>query len=268
MKILIVSKTTNYELYGSTINQRVKDGLIEQDYLDRTIAAHKDHHKTLNLLRNKLNQYKLPFYEIGRGLFWSQSEKPKCILTVGGDGTVLATSHYISDTTIPLIGIRSSHHSIGRLCAFGPQDMEDLLNQLSQDKLSFSQVERLFAQIRFTQSQGMISTPPILNDFLFSNQYPAATTRYKLEINGKKEDHKSSGIWIAAPCGSTAAIAAAGGAFQETSAQSFQYFVREPYTPPHSKKANQLTKGFFEPEKQSNPFHLLLNTRALNKQSY
>ena len=58
--------------------------------------------------------------------------------------------------------------------------------------------------------------------------------RYCLRVKGKREDQKSSGVWIAAGPGSTGAIKSAGGRRQNITSGKLQYLVREPCPIPGS----------------------------------
>ena len=69
----------------------------------------------------------------------------------------------------------------------------------------------------------------VLNDVLVTNNIPAVTCRYDIKLKDKKETHKSSGIWISTPAGSTAAIRSAGGKTMPIESEQFQYIIREFY---------------------------------------
>jgi NAD+ kinase len=72
----------------------------------------------------------------------------------------------------------------------------------------------------------------ILNEVLVAQTHPAGTTRYTIKLRGRKETHRSSGIWISTPAGSTAAIRAAGGKILPIRSKRLQYQVRELFRPP------------------------------------
>ena len=80
---------------------------------------------------------------------------------------------------------------------------------------------------------------------MYCNTNPAATTRYKVSHKGQEEDHKSSGIWVSTPLGSTAAINAAGASPLEATQRDCQYWVRELYQDPNG--SYQLQQGVFDP---------------------
>ena len=82
---------------------------------------------------------------------------------------------------------------------------------------------------------------------LFANISPAATTRYTLRLGERKEEQKSSGIWISTAAGSTAAISAAGGTVFPILDERCQFFIRELYSPPDN-EGELLRKGIFNPD--------------------
>lgn len=83
-----------------------------------------------------------------------------------------------------------------------------------------------------------------INDILYTNTSPAATSRYFISLGRIKEEHKSSGIWIATPVGSTAAVNAAGGLKQHLLDSRLQYLTREPYQGTFN--PYRLTRGFIK----------------------
>jgi NAD+ kinase len=69
----------------------------------------------------------------------------------------------------------------------------------------------------------------VLNDVLFGNFSPAATSRYAIRYRRREEVQKSSGVWVATAAGSTAAIRSAGGRVLPAASRNLQFAVREPY---------------------------------------
>lgn len=157
--------------------------------------------------------------------------KSGVVISLGGDGTLLHASHYVSGSTL-LLGINSCPpHSVGHLCAGTQAELPALLEQALAGTLPTTSVRRL----KVTTSR-QHPLPLGLNDVLVCNRHPAATSRYQLTIlrpNGNELSEKqlSSGIWISAAAGSTAAIGSHGLPRLPISATSFLYSVREPYRP-------------------------------------
>ena len=155
---------------------------------------------------------------------------------------------FLDNKNIPVIGIRSSDESVGYLCCLDHSEIESKLPPLLKTFTEkTTKLERLLAKVTRQKDKTVIHTQPVLNDFLYTHKYPSCTTRYALSINGRTEEHKSSGIWFATPTGSTAAIGAAGGVKQERTEALFQYKVRELYSPKPG--LYKLGGGFYNPEK-------------------
>lgn len=247
MQILVSCKTTNLDLHGESIRKKIEQGLLPESHLNRLQEDHNNHNKTKNLLFDLLVKNKINFVEVSRGLYWPKVDAIDAVITVGGDGTVLEASHHIDNDRVPVIGIRSSEMSVGYLCGTDPLRLPKVIEDLVAGSLRYRSTPRLHAKIEFSRSRGILHTDPILNDFLYANASPAATSRYAITIDGKQEIHKSSGIWVATPAGSTAAVYAAGGKRQDFSDILFQYLVREPYSPPEHSPSS-LVNGFFNPD--------------------
>ena len=158
------------------------------------------------------------------------------IVTIGGDGTVLRAAQYVKNQLI--LGINSVPDvSVGALCSIKINEIEEKIAQIAQGKIKVKNLSRIKLQI----NNKALSFEPI-NDILFTNISPAGTSRYLIAVNQKKEEHKSSGLWVSTPSGSTAAIFAAGGQKQKPTDKRIQYLVREPYEGIYNPYS--LTKGF------------------------
>jgi NAD+ kinase len=144
------------------------------------------------------------------------------IVPLGGDGTFLAASHAAGD--IPLLGVNPDRSaSVGFFCITETAGFGRILKQVQAGKKKPLHIPLIETHI------GVRRLPVLaLNDVLFAGRSPAETARYFLTISGKMEYQRSSGIWIAAGPGSTAAIQSAGGKAQGITSKKLQYVVREP----------------------------------------
>ena len=204
-------------------------------------ATAREHTETLKLVRNVLarrgiettlvkrtglNNLKIPFHQYD------------LVITVGGDGTLLNVSHYLMDT--PILGVTSSPlTSVGVLCGSNRADFEKVIDGIIEGSAKQVELQRIQVKI-----DGAPIPVPALNDVLFANQFPAATTRYKLTIKNKSEEQKSSGIWIATAAGSTAASMSAGGPVLPIRSSKLVFVVREPF---FNKKKQRIIKGVLNP---------------------
>jgi len=149
--------------------------------------------------------------------------KGDLIITIGGDGTVLAAAHCAQN--IPILGINSTPgNSVGFLCKAALNSFEKVINDVQEGKIKPRELPLIESFI-----DGKKLPHKALNDVLFAGTSPAETVHYKISSGGKTETHKSSGIWIASGPGSTAAIHSAGGKKIPIDSNELSFLVREPY---------------------------------------
>jgi NAD+ kinase len=153
------------------------------------------------------------------------------VLTVGGDGTLLAASHQIGDG-VPLLGINSAPaHSVGFFCGGKKGRVLTTLRRALDGRLPRSALTRMRVDLN-----GKCLHARVLNETLVCHASPAATSRYILRVTRAdgsfvEEDQRSSGIWVGPAAGSTAAQRSAGGRVLPLGSRRIQYVVREPYHP-------------------------------------
>jgi NAD+ kinase len=148
------------------------------------------------------------------------------VVTVGGDGTLLAASHLIGDGT-PLLGINSAPgHSVGFFCGATKGAVEETLARALAGELPATELSRMRVELN-----GRVLHARVLNEALFCHASPAATSRYILQLRGGEEEQRSSGLWVGPAAGSTAAQRSAGGRVLPLASRALQYVIREPYTP-------------------------------------
>jgi NAD+ kinase len=153
------------------------------------------------------------------------SRRPDLVVTVGGDGTLLAASHAVSDT--PILALNSApDYSVGFFCGGRLGSVRETLEKALENKLPQASLTRMKVE-----KDGHLLTTRVLNEVLVCSASPAATTRYLLTHRGTLEEQKSSGIWIGPAAGSTAAQRSAGGRVLPLTSDKLQFVVREPYTP-------------------------------------
>lgn len=161
----------------------------------------------------------------GRAATAPPARKPDLVVTIGGDGTLLAASHAIGDT--PILGINSApDFSVGFFCSGRLGNVRETLEKALAGELPITSLTRMKVE-----RDDQLLTTRVLNEVLVCCASPAATTRYILEHRGVVEEQKSSGIWIGPAAGSTAAQRSAGGRVLPLTSDKLQFVVREAYTP-------------------------------------
>jgi NAD+ kinase len=154
---------------------------------------------------------------------------------VGGDGTLLAASHHVGAGVV--LGVNSApRDSVGHFCATDRRGFPAVLRRLIAGTLRPHAVSRLQVAL-----DGRVWQGRILNDVLVCHESPAATTRYEIGARGRREVHRSSGLWVATAAGSTAAVRSAGGRVLPLRSRRLQFRVRELYREPG--RAYRLTRG-------------------------
>ena len=145
------------------------------------------------------------------------------VVTVGGDGTLLAASHHVGST--PILGVNSSpEHSVGFFCTAHLGNLEPTLGRALAGTLPKVMLTRMQVSVN-----GRIVSRRVLNEALFCHAIPAATSRYIVSFGGTSEEQRSSGVWVSTAAGSTGAARSAGGRLLPFSSPKLQLVVREPY---------------------------------------
>lgn len=133
--------------------------------------------------------------------------KPDCILTLGGDGTLLGAARYASANGVPICGINLG--KLGFLTEGEIPDLERVLERLCDG--DFTMEARLMLQCRILFSNGREEDYVALNDVLVKNA-GFRMMELRARLDGKEIDtFRADGLIISSPTGSTAYSLAAGG---------------------------------------------------------
>jgi NAD+ kinase len=144
------------------------------------------------------------------------------VITLGGDGTFLRASHRVLST--PVMGVNSDpQSSVGFFCCASRKNFRQRLRAYMDGQLGVVPLTRLTLNLN-----GRNVPELMLNDCLLTQRSPAATSRYLLQVRGRREIQASSGLWISTAAGSTAAVRSAGGYVLPLRSRTFQCVVREP----------------------------------------
>ncbi len=187
--------------------------------------SHEDHERTIEEVGRALDKLGADALWVRRAHAPFEANGAALVLTVGGDGTLLAASHRLSTT--PILGINSApSHSVGFFCGTRKGHAAEAIAKALDGKMKALSLTRMTVR----RNDETISTR-VLNDALFCHHSPAATTRYILKLGRIVEEQKSSGFWIGPAAGSTAAQRSAGGKILPLASPVLQLDAREPYTP-------------------------------------
>jgi NAD+ kinase len=208
----------------------------------RLHGADREHARTVAAVRQALRERELDAEEIGGDALPRQGERlgrADLVIPIGGDGTLLGASHYVA--TGALLGVNSAPgDSIGHFCCTRRALFAATLDAVLEGRRRPVELARLALRL-----DGRLLREPALNDVLVAHPVPAATTRYRLTVGGRTEEHRSSGIWISTAAGSTAGIRSAGGRVMPRGSRRLQYLVRELLREPG--RRYRLPRGFVAP---------------------
>lgn len=226
--VLLVYKKSQLRLAVENKNARITT-LLERD--DVSVlplrAAARAHDDSIAIVEAALKAAGCVVHRIYRARLRPEDTQNRLVVTVGGDGTVLDTSHRVLDESV-VLGVNSDpDRSIGFFCAATAATFADVLAQVLDGSLAPGPLQRLTGSI-----DGKVFAFPALNEVLIGHKSPASTSRYLVDHGGVVADHKSSGVYVSTAAGSTAAMRSAGGALQELQDGRLQWRTRELLTLP------------------------------------
>ena len=129
------------------------------------------------------------------------------VVSMGGDGTLLATARSVVSTDIPVLGINLG--SLGFLTQLPPSDLIPSLNRII--KGDYKLEKRMLLKTEITNGK-KIESPYALNDVVVDNGPVSRIIKIKLSVNGEDVvTYTADGLIISTPTGSTAYSLAVGG---------------------------------------------------------
>jgi len=226
-KVVVIVKRTAFRLFvEEEHDERITRLLKKNDPAVRRMRrSHEQHERTLVEVGGTLDRLGVDVAWVRRGHAPFDPDGAALVVTVGGDGTLLAASHRVGRT--PLLGVNSApSHSVGFFCGTRMGQVKSALVRALEGKMRAIQLTRMTVLLN-----GAVVSTRVLNDALFCHCSPAATSRYLVKLGRVQEEQKSSGFWIGPAAGSTAAQRSGGGKILPLSSRQLQLVVREPYTP-------------------------------------
>lgn len=223
--VVVIAKRSMYERFIQERRDPKAIALFQRRDVSvaRWRQAHVAHQRTLRQVQRTLRALGAKITVLrGPGLVFDASDAA-LVVTVGGDGTLLAASHHVGN--IPILGVNSSPaHSVGFFCPAHLGNLEETLEAALEGSLP----SVLLARMQVSVNNRIVSRR-VLNEALFCHAIPAATSRYVVSFDGRSEEQRSSGVWVSTAAGSTGAARSAGGKVLPFSSRKLQLVVREPY---------------------------------------
>jgi len=238
-RVLVIYKKSVYRTHvEERASSRVRD-LLEHGspVVEKVLRAHQEHDRTLKAVRSTLEALGVrATFRFRRDV--GETDGFDLVVTIGGDGTLLWVSHFVSRT--PMLCVNSApRDSVGFFAGATARNVEERLAVALAGRLRATVLQRMAVAI-----DGRVVEKRVLNDVLLSHENPAGMSRYTVQHGRRSEDQKSSGMWIGPAAGSTAAQRSAGGRVLPARSRKIQYVVREPYDPVHRCK---LVRGLVRP---------------------
>jgi len=226
-KVVVIVKRTAFRLFVEEEQDEHITRLLKKNdpTVRRMRRSHEQHERTLAEVGATLDRLGVDVTWVRRGHAPFDPAKAALVITVGGDGTLLAASHRVGRT--PLLGVNSApSHSVGFFCGVKMGQAKTAIARALEGRMRAVHLARMAVLVN-----GAIVSTRVLNDALFCHRSPAATSRYILTLGRVVEEQKSSGFWIGPAAGSTAAQRSGGGKILPLTSKKLQLVVREAYTP-------------------------------------
>lgn len=223
-KIIVVSKPSKYELgvrkHGS--HEKFIERLPKDD-ADTMYQSHLRQKESEETLRRALGNEHFMSLDQLNGIDLDNY----LLVSHGGDDSFKLVSHYVDNGMI--LGVNSDTVlSQGALVEFAAPEFENIVKAVERGDYCIENWTRLGAQINGEK------IPPAVSEYVISEERMKLMSNYIIEINGKKERQKSSGILVATGAGSTGwykseyvDVHDKDDTFPKTS-RLFKYFVRAP----------------------------------------
>lgn len=132
--------------------------------------------------------------------------KVDIIVSMGGDGTLLASARAVGDAGTPLLGINLG--SLGFLTQLTPKEIKCALDRITND--DFQIQERMLLKASISGQE--LKQPYALNDIVVDKGAISRLIEIRFRVNGEDiVSYRADGLVIATPTGSTAYSLAVGG---------------------------------------------------------
>ena len=219
--VLMVCKKSAYKAYFSKDDVKNAFRISPKDQ-ERFKKTHDRHYRSIDEIEDVLREHQIRYKKVSRTRK-VDFQKYDLIITTGGDGTFLDAARNTSDQLI--LGVNSDPNwSVGRFCTADHDSFEKVFKRIMSGKQKIVPLRRLELSLK-----GLPAPIPFLNDILVCQKNPAAMSRYYIKVGAVREEHRSSGVWVATAAGSTGAINSAGGKIMPLTVSDYQYRVRELY---------------------------------------
>ena len=153
-------------------------------------------------------------------------EQCDLIIVVGGDGTLLGVARSLLELEKPIVGVNRGR--LGFLVDISPEDLFEIDEILSGN---YHSDMRMLLDVKVMKGDEVISSSKALNDAVLYKWNTPRMIEFDIHINGKLvNSHRSDGLIISTPTGSTAYALSSGGPIIHPEMESFLLVPICPHT--------------------------------------
>ena len=142
-----------------------------------------------------------------------ESDIPKdveCVITVGGDGTLLRATAPLKKHDVVFVGINMGH--LGFLAEIASEDIDECITRLVND--DFKVESRMMLNAQLIRNDEVLCEKDVINDVIVHRGAEISITSYEVFVNGSfLGRYNADGLVVCTPTGSTAYNMSAGGPF-------------------------------------------------------
>lgn len=139
----------------------------------------------------------------------------ECIITIGGDGTLITAATAACSLNIPIIGVNAGH--LGYLTSISNQEeIPAMLQQLIEDKYQIIDCNTLTVNVDGREVECVV------NEVTIGKHSPLHVVKIRISVDDEYlSDISADGIIVSTPTGSTAYNLSAGGSVIQTGMDAF-----------------------------------------------
>ena len=129
-------------------------------------------------------------------------ENTECVITIGGDGTLIQAARDLAGRGIPMVGVNRGH--LGYLNQISRQeDIAPVMDALLEDRYQLE--KRMMIQGTAFHDKEPVLSDIALNEIAVTRQDPLKVLRYSVYVNDEYlNEYAADGVLVATPTGSTA----------------------------------------------------------------
>ena len=159
------------------------------------------------------------------------NNKVDCVLSLGGDGTMLQVAHVLArQGTTPIIGLHLGH--LGFLTQINMEEFEDALQKLTEGRYRLK--KRMLLDIQVIRNGKVHWSDFCLNEVVVHRKKIARIIDIRVQVEGMPLSRiRGDGVIIATPMGSTAYSLSAGGPIVHPAVKDLVITSLAPHTLTH-----------------------------------